>query len=157
MDKKESMLSAVISVILGLLLILLKGEVISIALTVLSAAILISAVVDFLKKKQESAVVKAVIGVCILVFGWMLVNMALYILAAGIIIMGLLQIVSFNKWCPVNLTAKEKVFYNIKPLLTVLAGACLFFNQGGTVDWMFMVTGALLVAEGVLELFSVFR
>lgn len=157
MNKKESLISALISIVLGFMLIIMKGEVISIALTVLGIAVLISAIVDFISKMTNSAIVKAVIGVCIFVFGWLFVNLALYIFAAAIIIIGLLQIFNVNKLCPVNLTVKEKTLIYIKPTVTVLAGACLLFNQGGAIAWTFVVTGILLIVDGILELVDLLK
>lgn len=150
MTKKGNVFSAAISIVLGLMLLIMKDDVISIALTILGIAVIISAIVDF--KMTNSAIIKAVIGVCILLFGWLFVNLALYVLAAAIIISGLLQISDISKLSPVNLPAKEKALLYLKPVLTVLAGACLLFNQGGTIAWVFTATGILLIAEGILDL-----
>lgn len=152
MTKKGNVFSAAISIVLGLMLLIMKDDVISIALTILGIAVIISAIVDFKNKMTNSAIIKAVIGVCILLFGWLFVNLALYILAAAIIISGLLQISDISKLSPVNLPAKEKALLYLKPVLTVLAGACLLFNQGGTIAWVFTATGILLIAEGILDL-----
>lgn len=157
MNKKESMITSLISIVLGLLLIIMKGEVISLALTILGVAVLVSAIVDFANKWTNTGIVKAVIGVCILVFGWVFINLALYVLAAAIIIMGLLQISNNYKYAPVEITLKGKIFLYAKPALTVLAGGCLLFNQGGTINWIFIVTGILLIVEGVLELAGAFK
>ena len=151
MIKRGNPVAAIASVVLGILLIILKNDVISIALTVLGAAVLISAIVDFTGKRTNSAVIQAVIGVCILVFGWVFVNLALYVFAAALLIVGLLQIVDIGKsgaGCP----AKAGLTVYLKPAVTVLAGACLLLNQSGTIAWVFVVSGILLIAEGVLEL-----
>ena len=89
MNKKEGIASAIISVAVGLMLIIMKDDVISIALTVLGVAAIVSAIIDFIHRMPNLGLIKAVIGVCILVFGWMFVNLALYILAASIILVGL--------------------------------------------------------------------
>lgn len=152
MYKQQNTITAITSIILGLLLVIMKGEVISIALTIAGIAILLSAVSDFTHQMTNLGIIKSVIGVCILIFGWMFINLALYILAAAIIIMGLLKMSNMSKGIPVNLTMKEKGILYIKPLLTVLAGVCLLFHQGGAIDWVFTITGVLLVAEGVMDL-----
>ena len=54
---------------------------------------------------------------------------------------------------PVNLSKQDKVVVYAKPVLTVLAGAILLLNQGGVIDWIFMVVGILLIVEGALEFF----
>lgn len=151
MRRKEDIISALFSMLIGVMLIVMKGQVVSIAITVFAVIVLISAVIDLIHKLVNSAVVKAVIGVCLLIFGWVFVSVALYLLAAAIIIMGLLRIVNMHKILPEDMTHQEKLFAYIRPAITVLAGICLLFNQGGAMDWVFILTGILLVAEGVLD------
>lgn len=151
MKRKEEIISAVFSMLIGVMLVVMKGQVVSIAITVFAAIVLISAVIDLINKLVNSAIIKAVIGVCLLIFGWVFVSVALYFLAAGIIIMGLLRIVNMHKVLPEDMTHEQKLFAYIRPAITVLAGVCLLFNQGGAVDWVFILTGVLLVAEGVLD------
>ena len=151
MRRKEDIISAVFSMLIGVMLIVMKGQVVSIAVTVFGIIVLISAVIDLINKLINSAIIKAVIGACILIFGWAFMSVAMYLLAAAIIIMGLLRIVNLHKILPEEMTFRQKVFAYVRPLITVLAGICLLFNQGGTVDWIFIVTGILLVGEGVLD------
>ncbi len=157
MSQKESIISALGSILLGILLITMKDRIIGVAITVLGVAVLISAIVDFSAKLMNLAIIKAVVGVCILVFGWIFVNLAFYILAAGIILMGLLQISSIHNYSPVNLTSGEKFMEYLRPVVTVIAGACLLFNQSGTIAWVFIVTGVLLIVQGVLALIGANR
>lgn len=154
MDKRTNIISAAITIIIGLLLMILQGRVISIVLTVCAVAVLVSAVMDFIGKKMESGAIKAVIGVCILIFGWAFVELAFYILAAAIIIMGITQIINIRKYGPHGVTVKDNVFIYGKSVLTVIAGACLLFNQGGAINGVFIATGILLIVEGVMELIA---
>lgn len=152
MNKKEEIISAIASIIIGVLFIVMKDRIIGVAITVLGVVVLISALMDFLAKMTNLAIIKAVVGVCILVFGWLFVNLALYILAAGIILMGLLQISGVHKNMPVNLTSGEKCMEYLKPVVTVVAGACLLLNQSGTISWVFIATGVLLILQGIMSL-----
>ena len=151
MRRTEDIISAIISMLIGVMLVVMKGQVVSIAITVFSVIVMIYAVIDLVNKLTNSAIAKAVIGVCLLIFGWVFVSVALYLLAAGIIIFGLLRIVNMHKILPEDLTHDQKLFAYIRPAITVLAGICLLFNQGGAVDRVFILTGILLVAEGVLD------
>ena len=98
MNKNEGIVSSIIYIALGLMLIIMKGSVISLAITILGVAVLISAIMDLVNKLTNIGIVKAVIGVCILAFGWMFIDLALYILAASIIVMGLLNISNIHKF-----------------------------------------------------------
>lgn len=149
---KENKIAGIVAIVLGFLLLLLKGEVISIVLTVIGLLALVAAFSDWRNKNTNGAIVKAVIGVCILAFGWLFVNLALYIVAAVIVAVGLKKILDIKNSSPVNLSLQDKVMLYAKPGLTVLAGLILFFNQGGVIDWVFIVVGVLLIVEGFLEL-----
>lgn len=35
--------------------------------------------------------------------------------------------------------------------MMVVAGACLLLNKNGTIDWVFVLVGALLVIQGVMS------
>ena len=154
MNQKENIISALGSILLGILLIVMKGKVITAAITILAIFVILGAVADFMAGLANIGIMKAVAGVCILVFGWLFAALAFYILAAGIILMGLLQISSIKKTMPVNLTAGERFQEYFKPGLMVVTGACLLFNQSGTIAWAFIVTGILLIVNGVMSLFG---
>ena len=151
MDWKR--MKGLFAIVLGLLLFLLKGEVISIVLTIIGILVLVSAFFDWKNQRTNTGLVKLVVGICILFFGWLFVNLALFLLAAVIIIIGLKKIIQVKEQNPVNLSMQEKVVVYAKPVLTVLAGAILLLNQGGVIDWIFMVVGILLIIEGALEFF----
>ena len=156
MDKKQRVISALLVILLGLMLIVMRDSVVRALIAVLGVGVLVCAVMDFVYKMPEMGLIKAVVGVGILVFGWLFVRLALYILAVAVIAMGLIQILNIYRYAPAYLTGKEKFAFYLRPVLSVLAGACLLFNQGGTVAWVFIVTGVLLVVEGIAELYSVF-
>lgn len=157
MNQKENVASALGSILLGILLIVMKGKIITAAITLLAVFVIVGAIMDFVAGLVNYGIVKSVAGICILVFGWVFASLAFYILAAGIIIMGLLQISSIKKTMLVNLTAGERFQEYFRPGLMVAAGACLLFNQSGTIAWVFIVTGVLLVVNGVMALFGANR
>ena len=154
MSKKENLISSIIFILLGIMLMIMKGGVISFMLTVLGVTALVLGVIDIVDHRTNPGIVKLVIGLCVIIFGWMFVNLAFYILAAVLLLQGISQIVNINKYSPVNLTTKERIIICFKPAITVIAGACLLFNQGGTIAWIFWVVGILLVVEGVLGLIN---
>ena len=129
MNQKENVASALGSILLGILLIVMKGKIITAAITLLAVFVIVGAIMDFVAGLVNYGIVKSVAGICILVFGWVFASLAFYILAAGIILMGLLQISSIKKTMPVNLTVGERFQEYFKPGLMVVAGACLLFKS----------------------------
>lgn len=143
--------SGIISVVLGIMFITLKGGVIGIVLTIIGLAAIAMGISDFVNKQTTPATVKCVIGILILVLGWVLVDIALYVVAGAFIVFGIYQIVSAVKL--VNLCAPpQKVLLFVKPVATLLAGLCLFFNKNGVMDWLFIIIGALILAQGVISI-----
>lgn len=150
MRRKDNAVMAIGMIVLGLLLIVLKGGVVDIAMTVFAVSMIVTAILDFVNKRTNDGIIKAVLGVCILVFGWMFVNLALYILGAVLIVMGLMLLVNLRRGSMFE--DSNRALNYIRPIVMVVAGVCLLFNQGGTIDWIFIVGGIMLLIEGLLEL-----
>lgn len=150
-ERNNKLIAALVSIALGIMFCIFKGGVISIALTIVGIVAIIMAIIDFTNKQTTTGIIKAVAGVCVIVFGWMFVDLALYIIAALMIIQGLLQIVSAVKDRGANGSA-QKVISVIKPLASLVAGICLLFNKNGTVNWIFVLSGILLIVDGILSL-----
>ena len=149
MSLKENKLSGLLSVALGILFLALKQNVITAAMCVLGIVFIISAITDLSKKSYPFAIVKGVIGLSLIIFGWALVSVALYIMSALIVIFGLMQIVGIKARAE-DKSKTEKALIYAKPVLYLLAGICLLFNQGGSVAAAFIITGVLLILSGSL-------
>ena len=90
MKKTEKIISALLTIALGVLLILLKGDVISILMTVLGLGLIAFGVVDFCNVLIPPAVIKTVVGAIVILCGWVIVEAVLYVLAAILLIAGIL-------------------------------------------------------------------
>ena len=84
MNQKGNVASALGSILLGILLIVMKGKIITAAITLLAVFVIVGAIMDFVAGLVNYGIVKSVAGICILVFGWVFASLAFYILAAGI-------------------------------------------------------------------------
>jgi len=151
MKMSSKISSAVVSIAIGIMFIILKDDIIGITMTLIGAAAIIMAIVDFVNKQIRPGVIKSIIGVAVLVLGWVLVDIALYLIAGVLIVLGISQIVSAVKLSALC-NSVQKVFMFIKPVATLAAGLCLFFNKGGTMDWIFILVGVLILVEGLLSL-----
>ncbi len=150
MKKIDSrLLQGIVSAVLGIMFITLKGGVIGIVLTLVGIAAIAMGISDFVNKQTTSAIVKCVIGVLVLVLGWVLVDIALYVVAGAFIVFGVYQIISAIKLSE-RYKSSQKLMLFIKPVITLVAGLCLFFNKGGMIDWLFIIIGALILAQGVI-------
>lgn len=143
---------AILYIALGIMFIVLKGSIISIAMTVTGAAAIVMGLIDMSNKNTNVGVAKVVGGVCVIAFGWMFVSLALNLLAAILIINGIFHFVQLRKNVQPIPIGAQKVLVYLEATASILAGLTLLFNQAGSIAWIFTITGILLVFEGILSL-----
>ena len=152
MKVSEKIISAILTLVLGILFIVLKGQVVSIAMTILGVLLIVLGIMNLTTKLVAPGVVKIVVGALIILFGWVLVSAALYILAALLHILGILQLYAEIKLNTKGARIIDTIFAYALPVICIVIAFFLFFNQGGTVDWVFIVAGVFTIIEGILML-----
>lgn len=148
MKKTEKIVAAGLTIALGILLMLLKADIISIIMTVLGVGWIALGIVDLVHKLVPPAIVKIVAGAVVILCGWIIVSAVLYIVAAMLLIAGIILLYEKikNKTC---FSSKWKTLCEYAvPVFFILIGLCLLFNQGNTVNWVFIISGLFTVAEG---------
>ena len=148
----NKLISAILTVALGVLLIVMKAEVLSIGITVLGIALIVAAILDFVRKKIVAGIVKIALTILFVVLGWAVIEIALYILAAFLVVYGVLDILGklAGKKLPKSFFGKIIAF--VEPAICIVAAICLVFYQGATMGWIFILTGVVLIINGVLAL-----
>ena len=157
MAKLEKVIYAGLTIALGVLLIVLKGSVISIAMTVAGVCLLAFGVLDIYHKQTTPGIVKLVIGLLIIVCGWTILSAVLYIVGAGLIITGIIFIYERAKEKYTCKTVWQTICHYSEPAFAVLIGILLLFNQGNTVNWVFVLSGIFTIVEGGLMLVNAFK
>lgn len=152
MKNSSRFISAVIAVALGAMFIAAKGQSVQIALTVVGAALLIMALVDFYQTEKVMGVFKAIGGVALVILAWAFAKIALYLVSAIIILYGIIQLIFVLKARAQDLPDFKRVLAFTKPFACILAGVCLIFNADGAVPWVFVFSGILIIVEGLLLL-----
>ena len=153
----NQLIEGALTILLGILFLILQDKVITVAMTILGVVLIVLAVLDLLDHQTFPAIVKAVFGVVVLVFGWAITTAALYILAAVLLIWGIYELYAKLRVHLKGNSVWLTVMLYIAPILNILLGLLLLFNQNGTVAWVFIVTGVLLIVDGVMLLCSAFR
>ena len=146
------LLSAILCILVGALFLVWRGAIISAAITVVGAMLIASAIVCLVRKNYTACVINAVFGVLILAFGHLFLSAALYLLGAVLMIYGILLLIEVIRCGLGRMRAPMVIVRVAQPLLCIFAAACLFLNQGGAVDWVFILSGFLLIVQGVLAL-----
>ena len=154
MKKTEKIIAAFLLIALGVVLAVLQGDLISILMTALGLGLLVLGCVDLYNRCVLPAIIKFVAGGISILFGWVLVGAVLYLLAAALIVLAILLVYERVKCSDNQQSVWQKVTEYIQPALLLCIGFLLFFNQGETVAWIFIISGVLTVLEGGILLIN---
>lgn len=151
----NGLVSAAALVLLGLLFIIFKSDIISIAMSLIAALLIVVGIFNIIRKNVVGGVIKIVIGGLILAAGWLIVELALYIFAAVLLIAGVIDLYRLSKIRD-NESRLSTIMHFIQPIIYILVAICLLFNQGGTLSWVFTVSGIFFIIDGVVALIGSF-
>ncbi len=151
----STFLSALMTLALGILFVILKAEVIGICITILGVALIVTAIVDLVKRSFVSAVIKAVLGVLVLVIGWSVIDLALLVIGIVLLIYG---IVELCKRLFGNKGKKRKFWQKllgfIQPIFCIIASILLLTNSGNVLDWAIIIPGIFFIIDGILGIIN---
>ncbi len=148
--KNNKVLTGVLLSVIGLLFIILKGEIISILLTCFGILFIVNGIISIINKDMTKGIIIIVIGIITILFGWLFITIALYVLGALLIVYGIYDLILKLNIKVIFDNTFKKVIYYLIPALYFVAGFCLFFNQGETISFVFILTGIILLINGVL-------
>ena len=143
MKLSSNLITAILTIALGVLLAVFKEGIIGIAMTVLGVGLIIWAIIDFLDKKMEPAIIKAVAGVAVILLGWLVASIVLFVFAGLLLIYAIYQIYLLIK------AKKKKWDLFVQPVLYAIAAVLFLFNGYG---WAFIAAGVVLIVQGALAL-----
>lgn len=156
MKKSEKIVVALVTIALGVLLIVLRGDLISILMTVLGLGLIAFGVMDLIDNKVPPAVVKLVGGALVILCGWVIVEAVLYLVAGALLITGILLLYEKIKTRFRCATLLQTLCDYAIPILCIVIGVLLLFNQGNTVKWVFIISGIFTIIDGGLLLVGAF-
>jgi uncharacterized membrane protein HdeD (DUF308 family) len=127
MKKTSQIISAAMTLALGILFVILKADVVGICLTVL--------------------------GVALIVVGWLLLDVALLILGIVLLIYGILELIK-RIMSVKGERLWAFILGLISPVICVVASVFLITSRGSAITWTVIVAGVFLIVNGVLALIS---
>ena len=155
LQNQNKLVSAVLTLALGILTWIHNAGVLDIAITVIGIALVVYAVLDFIAKKIVVGVIKGVAaaGILVLGLGSFLKDIAIYVFGAFILVYGILQLASFfTSGGFKNRKILVTIFALIEPVVSVVAGLGIIFSTAATLFWIFRVVAILLIVDAVLAL-----
>jgi uncharacterized membrane protein HdeD (DUF308 family) len=148
MAKKSNseLFSALLYLAIGVLLIVFRSQTLGWAMTIAGVVFVVSGILDLVKSNFASGAVSLIIGIAILVLGWTAAQIVLLVLGILIALKGLVALINGLK--KRHVTVLDVLF----PVLTMIVGLMLAF--GNALDVLIVITGVLLVVDGLLGLIA---
>jgi uncharacterized membrane protein HdeD (DUF308 family) len=147
--KQNQIIYALALIVLGILFLVLKDEVIGIAMTILGVALIVVGVLDIIGKFTVQGIIEIAAGVVIIVCGWLITQIVLYILAALFVIYGVYHIYQLIKQKARGFSIWQTIALYLPAVIEIVIGVLLFLNGFG---WVFIVVGVVFLVEGIVEL-----
>ena len=158
MKTTSHLISAAVTMALGILFVILKAEVVGICITLLGIALIVTAVLDLVRGLIASGVVKILLAVAVLLIGWLLLDVALLVLGVVLLTYSILEIiktiVAVVKNKKINILAT--VFGLIEPALALVASVFLITSRGEAITWTVIIAGVVLIINGVCGVIRAF-
>ncbi len=150
-NQSNKLLTSVITIVLGVLLMVWKTSIISIAITLFGVYLIILGILDLVNKKDETtAIIKLIVGVAAILLAWLLTAVAVITLGVILMLHGItliLDIIKANK--QVKGLVPTIMLWAV-PVISIAAGLFIAFGSG--MDWAFIVVGVIVIIEGIISL-----
>lgn len=139
---------ALLYIVLGVLFIVFKSGMLKWLMTIAGIVFIALGIFDIIKKRLTQGIIETVIGVVIIVGGWLFVEIVLLVFGALLIVKGVTDLI---KACQ----SKSKDFSKILcAVITAIVGILLVVAKWVTLDWFFIVLGAVFIIDGLFALFN---
>lgn len=148
MKKSEKIITACLTLAMGVLLLVLKGDFISILMSILGVGLIVLGIMDLASKHIPSAIIKLVCGVFVIVCGWVVVSAVLYVVAALLLVFGVLCIYYNLKHKVRGCTPVQTASYYIMPAICLFIGMLLLFHKGAAINVILIICGISTIIEG---------
>ena len=156
MKRSEKIITAILTMVFGVLLIALQDRFIGILMTIGGVCLLTLGLVDIFQRCIPPAVIKIVSGILVIICGWVLVEAVLYVIAALLLIACILLLYDkIRKRVTCETTWQTALTYAL-PAVGILIGCLLLFHQAFAIKLIFIISGSLTVIEGGLLLVETF-
>ncbi len=143
----SNVMNAVLYIVVGLLFCIFRLKLLKWAMTAIGIALIVVGILSIVKNKLTEGIIMIAVGVLVILGGWLFVEIIALILGVILIAKGVLDIVKIVK-------EKYPLIELISPILTAIVGVMLIANTWGTIDWVFIILGIILIVDGVLLLFA---
>ncbi len=140
---KQYMHRAMLFIVLGITCFLWKSYTISVAFVIVGINLIYGALFHQKIKFHSVALLEIALAIIIIVLGLFLPKPSMYLISIYYIFTSPLTVIN---------QIKMKIFKiknNLEPILSFLLGASIIINVNGTFNFMYYITGTLLILLGI--------
>lgn len=159
---KDSLISGIFLVLLGIIMMVLQGESLDIILIIAGILCLIMGIFTLyggLKSKFTPTLVMGaillVLGVALIILTELLEDFLMAILALGLIVVGIVTLFGLGGGFAV--ARGSKVVFVVVGVLMIIVGIYALLNLDGTADVVMLIIGAIVFISGLLQLFEFYQ
>ena len=91
-NKSNEFLTSVALIVIGLLFLIYKGGIISIAMSVIGVTLIALGIIDIIRNRVTVGIIKLVLAALVMLAGWLFIKLALYLLGAILLIVGVTEL-----------------------------------------------------------------
>lgn len=146
--KKNNLIYGIILIVLGVLLMIFKGSIIRILLSVAGVLLAGIGILDIINKDYQFGIGKIVIGILLIVFGNFLIEVCLIALGVLLIVYAVDLIVRNVEYLK-SLTMANKLKQLLMPIVIIIIGVLFIVSRWKLVDVVFIIIGAVITALGI--------
>ncbi len=159
MKRNQAIVSATLTLVIGILLIIFKSQILNVAMTIFGVCLIVLGALDLFERRDYLLfVIKVAIGVLIIICGWTLLEVACYVIGALMLVYGALQLWNFITSKTKITSVRDFIAVYSNPIMNILIGLCLLFANVGTIaNVIFIIIGVCFIIEAILDLFAIFQ
>ena len=152
--KTSYLVSAAVTLALGILFVMLKAEVVGICISLLGLALLVIGIIDLVHSDIAGGIVKIVLAAAVTLIGWLLLEVALIVLGIVLLVNSVLDIVKIIVMSVQNkgINILAVVLGLIEPVLALVASVFLITSRGTAIEWTVIIAGIVLIINGAIAL-----
>ena len=143
--KKNNLIYGIILIVLGVLLMIFKGSIIRILLSVAGVLLAGIGILDIINKDYQFGIGKIVIGILLIVFGNFLIEVCLIALGVLLIVYAVDLIVRNVEYLK-SLTMANKLKQLLMPIVIIIIGVLFIVSRWKLVDVVFIIHYRLYTA-----------
>ena len=154
MKKSEKIAGAILTIVIGILLVVMQNNFIGFLMTLIGGCLIVFGALDFFHHFIPPAVIKVVSGTLIIVCGWVLVEAVLYLASAMLLIFGILLLYDKLKKGIVCDSWLFTLLEYAAPVFCIAIGALFLFHQAFAIELVFIIAGIFTTLEGAAQLIN---